>query len=147
MKYNDYQLIKKDLREYVSRIRIHTNNLRSDFVAEWALLTTISCWGAPEGIIRVVSFVITLIFFTSKIYVPPKKRTTPDFLFVMRERITDTNLSVEQMIFANKRLIKIEKITRNSNVAFYISRCWKFILGYLFLVLSSVASMFFDLNF
>ncbi|MDI1014436.1 hypothetical protein NEL60_23275 [Escherichia coli] len=49
MKCNDYQSIKKELREYVNKIRVNTNYFRSDFIAEWALLTTIACWGAPEG--------------------------------------------------------------------------------------------------
>ncbi|EFH7212627.1 hypothetical protein GL131_25250, partial [Escherichia coli] len=111
MKGNDYQLIKKELREYVNKIRVNTNYFRSDFIAEWALLTTIACWGAPEGIVRFISFMITLVFFSSKIYMPRRKRTTPDFIFMMKSRIINAHLLNEQRIFINERLIKIHKIT------------------------------------
>ncbi|HHV8383359.1 TPA: hypothetical protein ACUPQ2_004871 [Escherichia coli] len=147
MKDNDYQLIKKELREYVNKIRVNTNYFRSDFIAEWALLTTIACWGAPEGIVRFISFMITLIFFSSKIYIPQRKRTTPHFIFMMKSRIINAHLLDEQRIFVNKRLIKVHKITKNTNLVFYIRRCWKYILGYSFLVFSSMCSIFLDLNF
>lgn len=147
MKDNDYQLIKKELREYVNKIRVNTNYFRSDFIAEWALLTTIACWGAPEGIVRFISFMITLVFFSSKIYIPRRKRTTPDFIYMMKSRIMNTHLLDEQRIFINERLIKIHKITKNTNIVFYMRRCWKYILGYSFLVFSSVFSICWDLNF
>lgn len=147
MKCNDYHLIKKELRVYVNKIRVNTNYFRSDFIAEWALLTTISCWGAPEGVVRFISFMITLIFFSSKIYIPRRKRTTTDFILMMKTRVINTPLLDEQRIFINKRLIKIHKITKNSNIVFYIKRCWKYVLGYSFLVFSSIFSIFSDLNF
>ncbi|MEY7315327.1 hypothetical protein AB9C20_25190 [Escherichia coli] len=146
MKCNDYQSIKKELREYVNKIRVNTNYFRSDFIAEWALLTTIACWGAPEGGVRFISFMITLAFFSSKIYIPRRKRTTPDFIFMMKARIINAHLLDEQRIFLNKRLIKIHRVTRNTNVIFYVRRCWKYILGDLFLAFSSMFSMFWDLN-
>lgn len=147
MKDNDYQLIKKELRKYVNKIRVNTNYFRSDFIAEWALLTTIACWGTPEGIVRFISFMITLVFFSSKIYIPRRKRTMHDFIFMMRSRIINTHLLDEQRIFVNNRLVKIHKITKNTNIVFYMRRCWKYILGYSFLVFSSMFSMFCDLNF
>ena len=46
MKCNDYQSIKKELREYVNKIRVNTNYFRSDFIAEWRCLLLFACWGA-----------------------------------------------------------------------------------------------------
>lgn len=144
MKSNDYQLIKNELREYVSKVRTHTSKLRSDYIAEWALLTAIACWGAPEGFIRSISFLMAIILFSSKIYIPQRKRKLLRFIFMVKKRIVNAHLSDEQRMFIHKRVIKIEKITKNTNVVFFIRRCWKFILGYLFLMISSVLSIFLD---
>lgn len=136
MEADEYKSINKNIRKYVHNIRKGTDRLKGDLVAEWALLTTIACWGTPEGIIRIISFTFAILFFSCKI--KPPKKSKFHFIYIMEQRIRYANITIGQKKNALKRLYKVRSITKNRNIILYLKRCWKFFVGYVFLMFSSV---------
>jgi hypothetical protein len=64
MNNSDYRNIQKDIRLYARNMNQWWKGLQKDSVAEWALLTTIACWGVPNPFFQMIAFILTVLFFS-----------------------------------------------------------------------------------
>ncbi|WP_254305256.1 hypothetical protein, partial [Citrobacter amalonaticus] len=138
MATDPYEEIKKEIRVYAHDMNHWWKNLQSDSVAEWVLLTSFACWGIPNRFFQLCAFMLTLIFFASKLSKLHHKHSFIDSEKHISKKIRQAPVSDIQRSALYLRLTKIKKFRRNKNVVFILKRNWRFLAGYLYLTISFV---------
>lgn len=142
MATDPYEDIKKEIRIYAHDMNHWWKNLQSDSVAEWVLLTSFACWGIPNRFFQLCAFMLTLIFFASKLANLGHRRSFIDSEKCIARKINQAPVSDVQRSALYLRLTKIKKFRRNKNILFVLKRNWRFLAGYCFLMISFVYLVF-----
>lgn len=134
----DYKNIRLEIRLYARSMNRWWKNLQNDSVAEWMLLTTLGCWGVPNGPFQFMAFMLAILFFAGKL-----TRLQHGYSFVklearIMEHITKATLTCSEHGRLLHRLNKVKKFRRNRNIIFVIRRNWRFLVGYSFMMASSI---------
>ena len=133
MMNSDYLAIKKEIRLHAKDMNQWWKNLQEDSVAEWMLLTTFGCWGIPNQFFMMVSFILTILFFSGKLSNLQHKHSFFKSESLIFKKITNANISTGDK---EKLFCRVKKFIKNRNILFIIYRNWRFILGYTFLMTS-----------
>ena len=142
MNQTDYHDLKKEIRLYTTKMNKWWRNLQEDSVAEWMLLTTFGCWGIPNCPFQLIAFIITLLFFTGKLSRLQRGGSFIKSEKTIIEHIEKATLNIIERDQLLHRLNKVKNFRRNRNFMFIIRRNWKFLLGYAFMMASSVYYFF-----
>lgn len=136
MRTRTYCELRTEIRLYILRFNRQIKTLQGESVAEWALVSTIGCWGIGDKTIRIMAFMLIFLFFLGKLLRLKSKESFPEFRKRLEKIIICSDLDGEQKIFFLRRLSKINRIVGPRNIFFAIRRGWLFLLSYSFLTIS-----------
>lgn len=142
MSNSDYRVIRRDIRLYARDMNQWWKKLKDDSVAEWTLLTTFGCWGIPNHYFQLASFMLTILFFSGKLFKIKHKYSFYRSETIIIKKITEANINVLENDKLLEKLNKVKKFRQNRNTPFIIKRNWRFILSYIFLMTSFIHNIF-----
>jgi hypothetical protein len=138
MPYNTYSIIRKDIFLYAHEMNFFWKKLQREHVAEWSFLTALGCWGVTNQHFQFFAFIIAISFFTGKLLKSPRNRSFNKIEKNILIRINESTLNDTEKAKLNSRILNIKKFRNFRHSPFVIKRNWRFLLGYLFLMMSFI---------
>ncbi len=137
-----YSAIARDIYNYAHYMNQFWKNLQKESIAEWMLIMAIACWGIPDRFFQICAFILTALFFSSKLLQFHNKMTFTQMESKIRAQIAVSTLPDESRLKLNRQLEKVSAFRRFRNSGFVLRRNWRFLAGYLFLGVSVIYVFF-----
>ncbi|AVU30188.1 MULTISPECIES: hypothetical protein [Serratia] len=136
MKNSNYQNIKKEIQGYAKDMNDWWGNLQKDSVAEWTFLTTLGCWGVPNHLFQIISFILAILFFSVKLLKIKNKNPFSKTEILITKKINEADLDENEKEALFCKLNKVKKFRHYQSTLFILKRNWRFIISYTFLMMS-----------